>query len=205
MKKFLLLIVALTIVIFLVFCLFSCGCSNEKAEEKPEETQIVTEAEETQPRPDDWDGATQIWVANTDLSFELRVRPGYEYSLEPFGDVENQVLYENLGCVFTSPDGTEVSIHVQGLDYEKSFDSMIEFFKHSDTEKIYVGKESKTIIAVHVQNGTETLFKLGDFNCLTVIAQSEEDAEAFFGTVMIKVEGEEWSPLELVGDLKEVK
>ena len=101
--------------------------------------------------------------------------------------------------------GKDVLERAEVVVYDALVGSGILAMMPPEAEKIYVGKESKTIIAVHVQNGTETLFKLGDFNCLTVIAQSEEDAEAFFGTVMIKVEGEEWSPLELVGDLKEVK
>ena len=143
------------------------------------------------------DGATAKWVSSTLLRFELRVKPGFKYEMEPFED--------NHGCKFRSSDGKEISILVQGLDYEKSFDSLVAYFKSLDPEKLLVGKTSKTVIAVYNSEETEICSKLSDMECLTIKTSDVETADEFFSSVKIKVEGVDYSPLDLSEIFDEIK
>ncbi|MBQ7669377.1 MAG: hypothetical protein IJS45_01505 [Clostridia bacterium] len=172
------------VILFIIIALLSvffCACKNEEEND----TGTVTDSE-TEPDVSDWDKATLIWVSNTDISFELRVKPGFEYDLKPNED--------NSGCTFTESDGKSVDLIVQGLDYEASFDQMILYLKSLDPEKLSAGKESKTIIAVYNAGETEIILKISDVRCLTAKAVDAETAEEFFSNVMIRVNGEDYLP-----------
>ena len=158
----------------------------------------ATTAEPEPPEPiSEWDSATIRWRANTALSFELRVKAGFEYDLSP--DSNNQ------GCTFTLPDGKTIYIVVQGFNYEASFESLVAYFDGKDPERLSVGKESMTIVTEYDSYNTEIVSKLSDIECLTTLVSDVETADEFFSSVMIRVDGEDYSPLDLDEDFYEVK
>lgn len=174
-----------------IFSICICSCNN---------TDIVTDsAEESATEPDmsEWDRATLIWISNTDIDFELRVRPGVEYTLVPDDD--------NAGCTFKTDDGSAIYLTVQGLDYENSFEQMILYFKSLGPEKLSVGKKSSAIITVFTATETEIVYKLSDVRCLTTKAISTAVADEFFSNVMIRVNGEDYSPLDLSEEFEAVE
>ena len=136
----------------------------------------------------EWDKATNIWKAETGVSLELRVKDGVNYELTPG---------EDLLCTFRMEDGRVVTLHVQGLDYKNSFEAMVEFFNSKHPEKISVGKNSQLIIVEYDHDQTEIVAKINDMLCLTVIAQDAATAEAFFSDVMIRVDGNDFTPLDM--------
>ena len=179
-----------TVITALIFCLFACGRDSGKenaAERTTEAEQIETGSIETV-HTDEWESATQIWVAGTELGFELRVKPYIEYEMIPDED--------NIGCTFKADDGKEVHILIQGLDYENTFDQLISYFNTIFPESLSVGKESQNVIVKHSADKTELVSKLDGMTCLTTIAPDIESAEDFFSTVMIRVEGEDYSPFD---------
>ena len=158
----------------------------------------ATTAEPEPPEPiSEWDSATIRWRANTALSFELRVKAGFEYDLSP--DSNNQ------GCTFTSPDGKTIYIVVQGFNYEASFESLVAYFDGKDPERLSVGKESMTIVTEYDSYNTEIVSKLSDIECLTTLVSDVETADEFFSSVMIRVDGADYSPLDLDEDFYTVK
>ena len=105
--------------------------------------------------------------------------------------------------LFKTDDGNTVSLLIQGLDYEASFDDMLSYFKSKNPEKLSVGKSSQTIIVVYDAENVEICSKLDDLYCLTTKAPDLETAEAFFSNVMIKVEGGDYTALDLSEDFEE--
>ena len=158
----------------------ACGSVNKNTvdPEKSEEPETLSE----------WDSAQRIWVPDTELDFELRVRPDYEYESVPDED--------NLGCTFRTDDGKEIHILVQGMDYENTFDQLIGYFKSTSPESLSAGKESQTVIVKHSSDETEICSKITDMLCLTTRAKDSRAAEEFFSRVMIRVEGEDYIPLD---------
>ncbi|MBO4216559.1 MAG: hypothetical protein J5940_01290, partial [Clostridia bacterium] len=175
-KTALIIAAATAAIIILIICIavFGRGCESDgiadtgteaaPAASETETTAVpVTESEsETEIVPEetlsDWDRATTIWNAGTELRFELRVKPGFEYELMPDED--------NLGCAFTH-DGKTVHILIQGMDYENTFETLVMFFKSLHPEKLSVGENTKTIIAVYDGSETEICSKITDMHCLT--------------------------------------
>ena len=181
-------LVVFALLTVLVVCLSTCRSekNDQGQNDETSETSATSEPVETE---NDWDKATQKWVPNTALEFELRVRPGHEYEIEQH---EN-----NQGCLFRTSDGKEVYILVQGLDYKESFDALIAYFKSNQPEKLTVGKTSKTVIVEYDRNQTEIVSKLGEKECLTTKTSDVKTAEEFFSSVMIKVAGKDILPLDL--------
>ena len=96
-----------------------------------------------------------------------------------------------------------LALLILGLDYEDTFDALIMFFKGKNPEKLSVGKSSQTIIVVYDAENVEICSKLDDNHCLTTKAPDLETAEAFFSNVMIKVEGGDYTALDLSEDFEE--
>ena len=180
-------VVFIAILATLIICLSTCQSASENGRKRDEKTEEKS----------DWNRATMKWVSGTLLNVELRVKSGFEYEMEPFED--------NHGCKFRTSDGKEVSILVQGLDYEKSFDSLVAYFRSLNPEKLLVGKVSKTIISVYNSEETEICSKLSDMECLTIKTSDVETADDFFSTVMIRVERKDYSPLDLSEEFDEIK
>ena len=168
-------IIALILVSALAAMLYGCG-----AEAK-------TKAE--------WDKSELRWVPGTALDFELRVRPGFEYELV-------QGNYDR--CDFKAVGGTVVSLVIQGLDYGADFENLIRFYKTSGAEKVSIGKNTQTVIAVWNSSSTETVSKLTGIYCLTAQGSDEQTIAAFFDSVIIKVNGGFFTPYD-ARDLYEVR
>ncbi len=151
--------------------------------------QNATETEAPAETGDDWDRATKIWVANTEPSFELRVRPGNFYDLTPDEDEDNQ------GCFLLADNGNSFHLLVQGLDYEKDFDVMVEYFKGKNPQKLSVGKETKAIITVYDEENIEIVCRLDGMTCLTIIAPDQEAVEDLLAGVMLRFDGEDYTAL----------
>ena len=186
MKKILAAVLA---VLTLAFCLVSCGSTSE-----PTATEATTGAPGT--ATSEWDRATKKWIANTALSFELRVKSDENLAFE---SVDN-----DQGLVFGMSDGKTVTILIQGLDYENTFDAMVRYFSQKPHEKVSVGRDTKTIIAVYDSENVEIVSKLSDNECLTTTAPDVETAKALFSLVMIKVEGVDFTPLDMSDTFDEV-
>ena len=193
--------VILTVIAVMTVCFNTCGRGNSgeesstgvtSATEKPAETvetdgtDVPEETEATTATVSEWDGAILRWDPQTVLRFELRVKPGFVYELTPDDD---------CGCTFETGDGTLYAV-VQGMDYENTFEMLINYFKSCRPEKLSVGENTMTIIVVYDSDRAEICSKLSDTFCLTVKAADVETAERFFSTVMIQVEGEDYSPLD---------
>ena len=184
------------IALFAVAALLLCCCACQQQGEISSEPASSESSASSEPEPvSDWDAATVIWTSGTLLMFELRVKPGIGYTADPQG-------YD--GCLFKTDDGNTVSLLIQGLDYEDTFDALIMFFKGKNPEKLSVGKSSQTIIVVYDAENVEICSKLGDNHCLTTKAPDLETAEAFFSNVMIKVEGGDYTALDLSEDFEEM-
>ena len=191
MKKIMTGAIALLAAAVLLLCCCACRQQGEISSE-PASSESSASSE---PEPvSDWDAATVRWTAGTDLKFELRVRPGVGYTAEP---------QEHDSCVFETDGGKTVDLIIQGLDYENTFDALISFFKGKNPEKLSVGKSSQTIIIVYDAENVEICSKLSDERCLTTKAPDLETAEAFFSNVMLKVEGEDYTALDLSEDFEE--
>ncbi|MBR0302649.1 MAG: hypothetical protein IJQ80_02255, partial [Clostridia bacterium] len=93
-------------------------------------------------------------------------------------------------------DGGEIHVLIQGMDYENTFDQLISYFKSSGLMRLAVGKDTQNVIAVHSADETEICSKITDMLCLTTTASDVDSAEEFFSRVMIRVEDEEYSPLD---------
>ena len=188
-KKIIIKLLAMLAVAALLVCCCACQQQGEISSEP-------ASSASSEPEPvSDWDAATVRWTAGTELKFELRVKPGIGYTADPQG-------YD--GCLFKTDDGNTVSLLIQGLDYEASFDDMLSYFKSKNPEKLSVGKSSQTIIVVYDAENVEICSKLDDLYCLTTKAPDFETAEAFFSNVMIKVEGGDYTALDLSEDFEEM-
>ena len=172
-----LILTALTILIVSKFA----GGTNT-----PDTSSVSGSTGETSGRDDEWDRALIRWKPETLLDLELRVKPGYEYDL---------VTDEYHGCTFTSADQTEVYLDIQGLDYGNGgYEALIDYFKKSEFNILYVGKTSKFLIMVWDQNKTETVSQLDGITCLTAKGSDSRAISEFFSTVMIRVNGEDYFP-----------
>ncbi|MBO4584957.1 MAG: hypothetical protein J5756_07855, partial [Clostridia bacterium] len=106
-KKIIIKLLAMLAVAALLVCCCACQQQGEISSES-------ASSASSEPEPvSDWDAATVRWTAGTLLTFELRVKPGIGYTADPQG-------YD--GCLFKTDDGNTVSLLIQGLDYEASFD-----------------------------------------------------------------------------------
>ena len=171
--------------------LTGCGGNNKVQDTETQATTTTSKIEETEKiteTADEWESATLIWAPGTLLQFELRVKPGYAYELSP--------QKEDHSCTFTSPDGKSIKLLVEGLNYSESFEAMINYFTHKNTEKVLVGKKTSNIITTWNSSETEAVLKLSDTECLTVLAEDTDSMKAFFSTVIIKVNDSVFTPLD---------
>ena len=160
--------------------LSKCRPSDGDGTDTLPDTSAVTEP------ASDWDRATLKWKAGTVVEFEVRVRPGVEYSLSPT---------DHDKCDFVSAGGDLIHLEIQGLIYETGFDQLVAFLKSKNPQKLAVGKSTQTVIAVHDETRAELIFKLTETECLTAIAKDPATAKEFFSNVMIRVSGKDYEPL----------
>ncbi len=138
-------------------------------------TEQTTETLQSEP-----DKETAIWsstMSGSGMTFELRVNPGVNYKLEQ---------QENYNCTLVAEDGKTVKIDLSGLIYETDLERLILFFKQKNPEKVLLGKESETIIAVYGPTETEAVFKLSGKDCLTVLGTDIETIRDMLKNVTIK-------------------
>ena len=142
----------------------------------------------------DWERSTSTWATNTLLKLEVRVKPGYNYTL---------TQGEDHDCTFLTDDGRSIYVQIQGLDYAQYFDSLLAYFKSKNPEKLLVCPSSQAVIVVYDSTRTEICTKLRDDHCLTTIGPDVDTITSFFDSVMIRVAGNDYTPLDLSEDFIE--
>lgn len=183
-------IIAMLAAAALLLCCCACQQEGENSAEPSSSA-----SSESSPALTEWDVSTVRWTAGTDLKFEVRVRDGVGYWTDP---------QDHDCCIFKLGYGKTVSLQIQGLDYENSFDEMISYFRSLNPAKLSVGKTWQTIIAVRNAENVEICSKLTDERCLTTKSSDLETAEEFFSNVMIKVEDEFYTALDPNEEFEEI-
>ena len=190
MKSKTLKTVSVLLIISFIICFCACNGKTEAPEtikaEKTQDSNLTSTPVETE---SEWDRSTIVFEVDTTVKFELHVKEGFSYSLENFD--------EGTGCIFSTSDGKPVSVHVQGFEYGKDYDNLVNFMKSLNPEKLKTGKTSKAIFAVYNSEKTEICTKITDSLCLTLIGENVDAIGSFLKTVMLRVDGNEYIPYDL--------
>ena len=193
-KKRILIIVigiacGLALILSAVLILSKCNISGENDNSSVPQESTDTSALDDEPAP-------LKWVPGTAVEFELGVKPDIEYSLTP---------QDHDKCTFVDKNGAEIHLEIQGLDYETAFDQLVTFFKLQKPQSLLVGKQSKTVIVRYNDNETEIVSKLTEEECLTAKGQNQKTIEDFYSTVMIKVFGKDYTPIDSEDEFEEIQ
>ena len=184
-------------VLMTVFAVLIPGCARRPAAHNvhssgptDSEVDLIPVDGDDQNEDQNEDQEDQKWTASasgTGKLFELTLKPGTGYSIEPKDDYQFVLKSEELGAI---------TVIVEGLNYESGFEELIGFFGQKEPEKLMVGKRSKAIIAVYDETSTEAVFKLSDEDCLTVLGPDLETITAFLNNVMIRFDGEVFAAVD---------